>query len=299
MQSIRSRIVHYLLRFLVRPRLTAEIDIPGQRRALETRARLVGVPKGTEVREVDAGGVKAEWVSAPDSAADRVVLYLHGGGFALGSLATHRNIAARLAARAGVRVLVIDYRLAPEHPFPAALDDCVTAYRWLFDCGVAPRHIAIAGDSAGGNLTVTTLLKLRDLGLPPPAAAVCFSPFTDASFRGESFSSRAAADPMLTPEWVEAMLPHYIGDTDPLQPFISPIYGDLSGLPPLLVQVGGNEILHSDAMKLAELARMAGVDVTFEEWPGMWHVFQLFATVVPESRRALEAAGAFLKLHLR
>jgi len=175
MQSIRSRIVHYLLRYLVRPRLSAELDIPGQRRMMEKRGRLIGVPKGTEVRTVNAGGVKAEWVSAPDSAADRVVLYLHGGGFALGSAATHRNLAARLAARADVTVLVIDYRLAPEHPFPAALDDCVTAYRWLFDCGVAPRHIAVAGDSAGGNLTITTLLKLRDMGLPPPAAAVCFS----------------------------------------------------------------------------------------------------------------------------
>jgi len=126
-----------------------------------------------------------------------------------------------------------------------------------------------------------------------------FSPFVDASFGGESFKSRAAADPMLTPEWVGAMLPLYIGESDPLQPFISPIYGDLSSLPPLLVQVGSNEILHSDALKLAELARMAGVDVTFEEWPGMWHVFQAFATLVPEGRRALESAGVFLKTHLR
>jgi epsilon-lactone hydrolase len=204
---------------------------------------------------------------------------------------------AHIARAAQSRAMAVDYRLAPEHPFPAALQDCLTAYRWLLKNGTTPQQVVIAGDSAGGNLTLSTLLALRDAGEPLPAAAVCISPATDLARTGESFRTRK--DPLLSTRFVNTMIPLYIGDQDPRQPLISPHYAQLDGFPPLLIHVGDDEILLSDSVRLAEHARSAGVDVHLDIYPGMWHVWHLFVPFLPEARQAVDAIGLFIQNHLR
>jgi acetyl esterase/lipase len=222
------------------------------------------------------------------------MLYLHGGGYAVGSLDSHRGVAARLSQACQMEVLLLDYRLAPEHPFPAALDDAVAAYCWLLQNGLLPQRLVIAGDSAGGGLTLATLLSLREWGSPLPAAAVCISPLTDIEGTGESFVSKATADPWLTPESI-SILRHYVGTNNPRLPLLSPIYADLCGLPPLLIHVGSDEILLSDSTRLAEQAGATGVEVKLKVWPEMWHVFHCFAPYLPEARQAIEEVGAFVR----
>jgi acetyl esterase/lipase len=203
---------------------------------------------------------------------------------------------AQICRVAGSRALAVDYRLAPENPFPAALDDGLTTYRWLLKGGTAPNDVVIAGDSAGGNLTLAMLLSLRDAAEPLPAAAVCISPMTDLLGSGESF--RTKKDPVVTAEFALMMARHYVGAHDPHSPLISPYYGDLHGLPPLLIHVGGDEILLSDATRFADKARAAGVDVRLVVWRRMWHVWHFFAPSLPEARKAIEAVGAFIREHL-
>jgi acetyl esterase/lipase len=266
-------------------------------RAMMSRSeRVLKPPRDVVITPVTAGEVPGEWVEPPGASARSVILYLHGGGWTLGWTSVHRRLVALLCRAAGMRALAVDYRLAPEHPFPAALDDCVAAYRWLLENGAAPRDVAVAGDSAGGNLTLTTLLSLRDAGDPLPAAAVCLSPMTDLEGTGASF--RTNDDVAVTAEFALAMARHYAGGRDLRLPLLSPHHGDLRGLPPLLVQVGGDEILLSDAERLADQARAAGVAVRLEVWPGMWHVWHVLSPFLPESRQAVEAAGAFLREHL-
>jgi acetyl esterase/lipase len=222
------------------------------------------------------------------------VLYLHGGGYAAGSCRTHRALAGRLALASQSPVLVLGYRLAPEHPFPAALEDATSAVRWLVDQGISPDRLALAGDSAGGGLALATTIALRDEGVPLPAALVCFSPWTDLALTGESFLTRAKVDPLISREGCLFYVAAYVGGRDPRLPLISPLYADLRGLPPLLVQVGDYEVLRSDSVRLAESAREAGVDVTLEVAAGMWHVWQVMAGLMPEAQQALDRAGAFL-----
>jgi acetyl esterase/lipase len=221
-----------------------------------------------------------------------VILYLHGGGWTLGWSGVHRRLVAYLCRAAACRALVADYRLAPEYPFPAALEDCLTVYRWLLKSGTAPGDIVIAGDSAGGNLTLATLLSLRDAAEPLPAAAVCVSPMTDLLGTGASF--RTNKDPVVTAEFALMMARHYAGAQDPRSPLISPFYAELYGLPPLLIHVGGDEILLSDAEGFADKARAAGVDVRLVVWPRMWHVWHLLPSL-PEARQAIEAIGGFIR----
>jgi acetyl esterase/lipase len=243
---------------------------------------------------VDAGGVPAEWVTAP-GAGDAVVLYLHGGGYVIGSIVTHRDLAARISRASGTRVLLIDYRLAPEHPFPAAVEDAVTAYKWILDQGVPASKIAVAGDSAGGGLTVATLLALRDRGIDRPAAGACISPWVDLECTGESMTSRAALDPMVQREGVAEMASQYLGKTSARDPLASPIHANLAGLPPLMIQVGTSETLFDDAARLDARARCEGVEVHFEAWDEMVHVWHMFAGMCPESQEAIEHMGAFIK----
>jgi acetyl esterase/lipase len=233
----------------------------------------------------------------PPGASERVLLYLHGGGFVMCSPWTHGPTAVAIARAAGVRALLPDYRLAPEHPFPAALDDCLAVYRWLLAEGVAPEKIVIGGDSAGGNLALATLLSLRDAGLPMPAGAICLSPATDMTASGESFRTHAGDEVLLTVPFCRAVGPMYCGQTPPTAPLVSPLFGDLRGLPPLLVHVGTRELLLDDSVRLAERARAAGVDVTLKIWEGLWHAFQLFA-VFPEARQAIAELGAFVRTRL-
>jgi acetyl esterase/lipase len=251
------------------------------------------LPRDVDVKPAVTDGVPGEWLIPRDASPRPVLLYLHGGGWTLGWNQIHRRMVAHLCRAAAIRALAVDYRLAPEHPFPAALEDCRAAYRRLLKDGTAPGDIVIAGDSAGGNLTLAMLLALRDAGDPLPAAAVCISPMTDLEGTGESF--RTKKDPALTAEFALLMARHYAGEQDPRLPLLSPYHGDLRGLPPLLIHVGGDEILLSDATRFADKARAAGVDVSLAVWPKLWHVWHFFAPSLPEARRAIDAIAAFIR----
>ena len=248
---------------------------------------------------VKAGSVPAEWVSAPNADASRVVLYLHGGGYVIGSINTHRGLAGRISRAAQARVLLIDYRLAPEHPFPAAVEDSVTAYKWLLDQKIAPAKIAVAGDSAGGGLTVATLVAIRDQKLPTPGAGVPLSPWIDLEGIGESMTTKAKEDPMVQKDGLLQMAKWYLGDKNARSPLAAPLYADLAGLPPLLIQVGTAETLLDDSTRLAERARKAGVKVTYQPYEKMIHVFQLFAPMLDEGKDAIEKIGEFVRANTK
>ena len=263
---------------------------------METMAGIAPVPEDVALEPVDAGGVPAEWVTAAGARTDAAILYLHGGGYAIGSIATHRLIAANISRAAGVRVLLIDYRLAPEHPHPAAVDDATAAYRWLLAQGLDAGRLAISGDSAGGGLTVATLLALRDAGDPLPACAVPISPWLDMELSGESFDSRAELDPMCSHAGLKEMADWYLAGQDARTPTASPIHADLAGLPPLLVQVGDHEVLLDDSVRLVDRAKAAGVDVTLEVEEEGIHVYQAFP--VPEAEEAITRLAAFVRRHI-
>ncbi len=257
-----------------------------------TRAKL---PEGVSRKAASADGVPCEWLVPLGSPEDRVLLYLHGGGFVLGLTPQHLTMVADLSQRAGIRSLLVDYRLGPRHPFPAALEDCVTAYRWLVGRGVAAENIVVAGDSAGGNLTLTTMMALRDAGEPLPAAGACLSPVARLS-DGQG-ASRVGYDPVLHPRAMKKYDRSYVGDHDPADPLISPVYGDWHGLPSLLVHAGEDEILREDALRIYELARAADVHVRLEVYPRMWHVWQLFPEL-PQTAASLADVAQFLRAAL-
>ena len=240
----------------------------------------------------------AEWLTPPAARADAVVLYFHGGGYAIGSPRSHRHLAAAIARAAGIRALLLDYRLAPEHPFPAALDDAVEAYQWLLARGLAPGRIVLGGDSAGGGLTVATLIALRDRGLPRPGGGICISPWVDLTCSGASYATKASADPIVTRDGVEAMAQAYVGTGDRKAALVSPLYADLKGLSPLLVQVGSDEVLLDDALGLGARARAAGVDVKVEEWPAMVHVWHWFLPMLDEAEKAIAGIGDFVRARI-
>lgn len=256
------------------------------------------------VESVTVGGVPAQWISARGARSDKVVVYFHGGGFQLGSLLSHRELMVNISAASACRVLGIDYRLAPEHRYPAPLQDASGVYGWLLEQGLQGADIALAGDSAGGGLALSLLLSLRDAGLALPAAAAVMSPWTDLSASGASYVTRAADDPIHQRPMVLAMARNYLGkdplgnSKDPRDPLASPLFGELKGLPPLLIQVGERETVLSDATEFAAKAQAAGVPVTLEEWPGMIHVFQQFASELPEARAAIASLGNFLNTRL-
>ena len=270
----------------------AGFDLKAARQGLETLSGSYSIAPDIKVEKVTVEGIPAEWVVAPNAVVNRVFLYLHGGAYIMGSLNTHRDLAAKLSRSTATRVLVIDYRLAPENPFPAAVEDAVKSYRWLVSSGIAPEQIIIGGDSAGGGLTLSTLLSLRETGDTLPASAVLLSPWTDLEGTGESMITRAEIDPWLSPEASRATPVMYIQDMDPRDPRVSPIHADLSGLPSMLVHVGNDEILLDDSVRLVERARAAGVDVTLKVWEDMWHVFQSFPT--PEAQQAVDEIGTYV-----
>jgi len=252
-------------------------------------------PAGVTCTPVEAGGVSAEWSVADGAAEDKVILYVHGGGYVMGSAGSHRDVTGRLSKASGARVLSLNYRLAPEHPFPAPVDDAVAAYRWLLAQGISSSNIAIAGDSAGGGLAFATLLALRDAGDPLPAAGVGISPWVDMEGTGESMTTRAAVDPVVQKEGLLEMAKLYLGDADPKNPLAAPLHANLAGLPPLLIQVGDAETLLDDSIRITERARKAGVDVTLKIWDEMPHVWHMFAPILPEGQQAIEEIGAFFK----
>ncbi len=253
------------------------------------------VAADVRVETVDAGGVPCELHTPPGADTQRIIMYVHGGGYVLGSLKSHRAMLAEVARASGCQALAVDYRLAPEHIYPAAVDDSICAYLWLLSSGYTADKIVIAGDSAGGGLTVGTLLGLREGKHPLPAAGVCISPWIDLEATGESYQSRKDIDPMVSQELIAPMGQVYIGGGDIKSPTASPIHADLTGLPPLLVQVGSAETLFSDSDTLAKNAKAAGVDVTLEEWDGMIHVWHLFFQQLTDGRKAIARIGEFVK----
>ncbi len=269
----------------------------GRRRSFERMVDDFPIEVSASYHRANAGGVTSEWVAADDASESRVVLYLHGGGYIIGSPRTHRPMMAWLSKEASGKVLGLDYRLAPEHPFPAPVEDAVAAYRWLLDEGYDASRIAVAGDSAGGGLTVSAIVQIRYLGLPVPGAAVCISPWVDMEGLGESMETRAKADPMVNKENLMVSAKTYLGGRDPRAPLAAPLYADLRGLPPTLIQVGDAEVLLDDSTRLAGIAREAGVDVQMHVWDDMIHVWHLFAPILPEGRQAIAQAGEFIKKH--
>ncbi len=267
-----------------------------ERRAFMDRsARLLPVIRNTRVTPVDAAGVPSEWVVAPTADGTASFLYFHGGGYLTGSSRTHRSLASRISRASGARVLLPNYRLAPEHRFPAAVEDSVAVYRWLIADGMDPARLVVGGDSAGGGLTLAMLTLLRDAGDPLPAATVLLSPWTDLAGTGESMVTRADDDPWLDPSQMPAGVRAYVGDTDPKDPLASPLYAELHGLPPMLIQVGTAEIVLDDSRRLAVKAREAGVEVVLDEWEDQIHVFQAFAPYIPKARPAIHQIGLFVR----
>jgi len=277
---------------------SASLTIAERRAQYERAERVFPTPADVAVEVVSAPERPAEWLRPPGARADAAVLYLHGGGYVIGSPRSHRHLAAAIARAAGTAALLVDYRLAPEHAFPAALEDAVAAYQWLLARGLAPERVVVAGDSAGGGLTVATLLVLRDRALPRPGAGVCISPWVDLTCSGATYATRRDVDPIVTREGVTMMAQAYVGAGDPKASLVSPLYADLRGLPPLLVQVGSDEVLLDDAVGLGERARAAGVDVTLEEWPSMVHVWHWFLPMLDEAQRAIDGIGAFVRARL-
>lgn len=247
-------------------------------------------------------GLSAEWIypaGGPEqpAAADRAIFYTHGGGYVSGNCVDHRMHVARFVQASGVGALLYDYRLAPEHPFPAAMEDTLTAYRWLLGQGIPPARIVIVGESAGGGLCLASLLAIRDERLPLPAAGVALSPWTDLACTGDSYRTNAMRDISTLGSW-DVWGGYYVGPNDPRNPWISPLYGDLHGLPPILIQVGDHEILLDDSVRFAAKAKAAGVDVCLHVWEGMVHCFPLLAPMFPEATRAWEETMAYIQQKL-
>lgn len=294
--SAQARLLRVVLRYGVKTRVHASPDIAAIRVNMERVARVApDQPFGVKRSLVEIAGIPAE-IHAPQKVQpDRFILYLHGGGFVSGSPRTHRGIAGRLARGVLAEVIVPDYRLAPEHPFPAATEDATAAYLALLARGIDPSRIAVAGDSAGGNLIFSMLLKLKGEGLPMPAAAVGLSPFADFTASGESFHLNAASDPLLHVRGFPSVVNAYAPGVDARDPLLSPLFGELSGLPPTLIQCGSDEILLDDAVRMHKALREAGVACELEVWPRMPHVWQAFASFLPEGRKAMDRIYAFLQ----
>ncbi len=291
--SLRASFVSFVLRRTIKKQM-ATFDDPAEVRDQANRPS--GKVPAEVVRDVvDANGVTAEWVSWPGCERDKVLLYFHGGGYVFGGPDSHRNIAWRLSREVGVRVLVVDYRLAPENVFPAAVEDATASYRWLLDQGIEAERIAVAGDSAGGGLAVSLMVNLKNLGLPLPKVAALLSPWVDLAMTGESAERNAEADAMISPAAITKFATAYLGESDPKAPLASPIYADLAGLPPTYVVVGSTEVLLSDSETLVEKIKSAGGQADIKIWPKMPHVFPILAGTIPEAGKAIEDIGEFVR----
>jgi epsilon-lactone hydrolase len=282
------------LREMIAKRVRSD-DIAQRRRDIDARGLAYRLPADIKAEPVAANGVRSEWTSSPDADPSRVVLYFHGGGYVIGSLDSHRHMVAEIGRAARARTLAIDYRLAPEHPFPAAVDDAIDAYRFLLSRGVQPSGITIAGDSAGGGLVVAAMVAIREAGLPQPACGWPISPWVDMEAIGGSMTSKAATDPTVQQAGILDMAKLYLKDANPRSPLAAPIYADLRGLAPLLIQVGAAETLLDDAIRLAQVAGAADVAVDLQVWPEMIHVWHIYYPELAAGRRAIAAGGEFAK----
>lgn len=272
-----------------------EMELAALREMTERWHTATAEPEGVTYAEVDAGGVPALWCLPEGCAEDRVVMYFHGGGYVVGSMYATRKLAGHIARAAGTRALVIDYRLSPENPHPAPVEDAAIAYRWLLDEGIQPEHIATTGESAGGHLCTTMVLKLRDDGDPLPAAMMPMSPWYDMELTGDSLDSNASSDALVHRGLVEMMANAFLGDGSAKDPLANPLYADLTGLPPVLIHVSEHEALLDDTRRFAADAEEAGVDVTVETEPEMQHVYPYLAGRAPEADRAVERMGEWVR----
>lgn len=306
MQSLKSRLLFVVIRHrhllrgeLRKPRFDATTSIPAFRAQCErSAARLSRMAPNVRVEPATLGGSPAEWLVPDRSPSDRVILYVHGGGYVSGSCADHRGFVSMFAARLGVRCVTYEYRLAPEHPFPAAVDDSVRAYRALLDdLHVRPEHIVVAGESAGGGLALSLLLALKELGLPQPAAVVAISPWTDLTCSSEAYRTRNARSAAPLDSWL-VFRAHYAGATPLDHPWVSPLHGDLAGLPPVLVNAGTDDELFDDGRRFVERAVERGVDATFRAGEGMIHCYPMLAPMFREAREAMDEIAAFTRRHL-
>jgi len=301
MPTYRARCTRFLLRHTAgRMYRKAGRSITELRKLDALLIRSQKPPRGTEVSAVKLDGLSGEWVRGPGAGSEAAILHLHGGAFVTGSPAVHRELAARISASAGVSVLSLDYRLVPEHAFPAAVEDARFAYQWLLSQGYSPSRLVLGGESSGGGLALQALLTMKEEGIPLPNAAFFLSPVTDwVGFDGESYVTRATADPLVTLSQCRFTASLYVGDHPVDTPLLRPTEMDLTGLPPMWIQVGDHEVLLSDAERLAHRAARAGVKVDFKVWPGLWHVFQGAARLVPEARDSIEELGRYVRKHLR
>ena len=279
------------------PVATEGATLADMRKGMDAMANMAPRLKEVSSEPVDAGGVPAEWFTFEDGDSGRVLLYVHGGGYVMGSVESHRCLLERLAVAVKGRVLALDYRLAPEVPFPAPVDDTLMAYKWLLETGSRPSQIAIAGDSAGGGLTLSALVAIRDAGLELPACGAPISPWTDMEGTGDSMQTRADVDPMVQKSAIIELGQTYLAGSDPRDPKASPLYADLNGLPPLLIQVGDCETLLDDTTRIEPRLKNAGVDVTVEVWDEMIHVWHLFAPMLDKGQEAITRIGEFVLEH--
>lgn len=293
MISFRARLVRLMSRQYFKT-ISPDSDVAELRKSWDDIGSKLKMAKGVRLREAIVDHISCEWLVPEKCDEADVILYLHGGIYMLGSANTHRRMVSFIAREAGMRAIIPNYRLAPEHPFPAAIEDATLIYRKLLEQGIPASRIAIGGDSAGGGLTMATLLSLKNAGDPMPGAAFLMSPWLDLTASGESLETRADKDPWFDPANIPEMVRRYCGSRNPKAPLISPLFGELSGMPPVLIQVGDHEILLSDSTRMADRLSDAGVKVVLQVWPDMWHVFQYFVGQMPESQRAIRDIAGFL-----
>ncbi len=299
MTSLRAKFVRRTTRAFFKTIDAEKADVHAMRETWHSAAKVLWTARKVKVEQAEVHGLNAEWLTPKGAQENKLLIYLHGGAYVMGNCATHRQLVSYLAKFSGIKALLPEYRLAPEHPFPAAVDDAVGLYRSLLADGYAASDIVFAGDSAGGGLAMATLLSLRDSREPLPAAACLLSPWLDLAATGESMTTRARKDPWFQPEDMPIVAAYYCREDQLRHPLVSPVYADLSGLPPLYIQVGEDEILLSDSTRAAEKVKAAGGDVEIEIWPGMWHVFQAFLRQMPESSKAAKKIGKFVQRALR
>lgn len=295
--SRRAKFIRWLTGRYIRGLDVANLPVETARRHFEQIARSFLIrAKGIQVEQTQIAGVDVDWLRPNNARKDKVLLYLHGGAYVIGSPRTHRQLVSHTVRAAGIVAVLPDYRLAPEHPFPAGLDDCVAVYRGLLESGFKPEDIIIAGDSAGGGLSVATLLALRHAGVDMPAASILLSPFLDVTGSGESARTRADRDPWFDIADLQIVTRYYCPDESEWQnPLVSPVFANVAGLPPMLIQVGDDEILLSDSTRIAEKLEAEGIEVQLEVWPHMWHVFQMFIRKMPESRAAVLKIAEYVR----
>jgi len=304
MQSIRSKIIIWLIRnrHLFELKLKPEVidqkfSVKKFREGVDKTTAKLKMPRDVTVQELTINNMYAEWVIPENQKKDKVLLYIHGGGFISGSCNTHRTHVAKFAKGTNLKSLLFDYRLAPEHPFPAAVDDCVEAYQWLLEQNFKPENIVIGGESAGGTLTLSLLLALKEKGIPYPKAAFLISPVTDLRYQADSISYNSKKDITPIGDW-DYWMNHYIADNDPMNPIMSPLFGNYDGLPPLHICVGSHEIHLDDCINVAKKAEEQGVEIILAKWPKMVHAFPIMSPLFPEAKKALDKICKFVDHHL-